>query len=223
MSKPLKLDGQKFGKLTVIRRVGSDSHGQSLWECKCECGNIIITRGNSLRQNMSKSCGCTRKKSLREAKSKHGMYNTRLFSIWNGMKFRCHNPNHKDYKDYMGKGVTICEEWDNDFLSFYNWAMANGYKDNLSIDRIDVNGNYEPSNCRWADDYIQANNRTNNRFVTYHGETDTITNMCKKLNVNLKTIYGRVQKCHYSFEDAIDKFDNTPPYREYKYKKKKAI
>lgn len=216
--KPLELTNQKFGKLLVLNRESNNKSGNTMWKCLCDCGNIIITSGHCLKNGYSKSCGCTRNEKIKYINYKHGKSSSRLFTIWQGMCFRCTNPKFKDYESYKGKGICICDEWKDNFQAFYDWSINNGYKENLSIDRINVNGNYEPNNCRWVNNYIQANNRTNNHHVTYHDETDTFTNMCRKLNVNVKTIYGRMKNNRRSFEQAVDEFEFTPPFKEYNEK-----
>lgn len=122
---------------------------------------------------------------------KHGKKGTKLYNTWLHMKTRCYNKNYNRYDDYGGRGITICDEWINDFKAFYDWSMSNGYKDNLTIDRIDVNGNYEPDNCRWADRKTQANNRRNNVYLTYNGKTKTISQWSRELNIPENTIRSR--------------------------------
>lgn len=194
--------GQKFGKLTVLelaeKRLYINPQGKKLfkkyYKCKCECGNEITVYQGQLTSGHTKSCGCIT--------LKHGCWKSRLYNIWRGMLKRCYLATNKDYNRYGGRGITICEEWKNDFKTFYAWAMANGYKDDLSIDRINVNGNYQPDNCRWLTNKQQANNKRNNKLITYNGETHNITEWANILCIPRYLIYYRL-KANWSIEKAL--------------------
>lgn len=167
MRKLIDLTGQRFGRLLVIRRVECEKHGEAKWLCQCDCGNETAVFGYLLRSGKTSSCGCSKhdetfRNKKKEQSTVHGGCGTRLYRIWIGMKNRCYNPNAAKYKDYGGRGITICAEWKNDFPAFRDWALSHGYTDALSIDRIDVDGNYEPSNCRWATAKEQRHNRRDN-------------------------------------------------------------
>lgn len=173
--KYIDLTGLTFGRLKVIN-LDHKTHYKwgtiIYWKCKCSCGNEKIIRGLDLKNGKTKSCGCILKEKREANKgskeqpkkhlignTKHGLHHTRIYKIWQGLKKRCYNKNYRDYKYYGGKGVIVCDEWLNDVKVFYNWAINNGYKENLSIDRISSDGNYSPENCRWADSHIQGINQ----------------------------------------------------------------
>ena len=148
--------GQKFGRLTVIDTTDQRTpNGNMVWQCLCDCGKFFLVDSSRLRTGNTKSCGCLHPDRI----TKHNKSYSRLYRIWSGMKYRCNNPNAAKYRIYGARGITVCKEWTDNFQSFYDWAMSNGYADNLTIDRINNSGNYEPANCRWVDSVVQNNNR----------------------------------------------------------------
>lgn len=206
------LTGKRFGRLTVTSRAENTKSGQTRWNCHCDCGNEKMIMGSSLRKGMTTSCGCYRKENLLKCSVKHGKKSTRLYTVWQDMKMRCINPNNEAYKNYGGRGITVCKEWF-DFENFYTWAMSSGYDENAefgkcTLDRIDVNGNYEPDNCRWVNMKSQANNMRKNVNLKYNGEMKTLREWCETLNLSYNTIYGRLMKgwdTRKAFETPIRK------------------
>lgn len=162
MSKINDLTGKKFGRLTVIKYYGSNKHGRALWLCQCDCGNTKIVLGNSLNSKLTLSCGCYNKEIIKKCNSKHNMAYSKLYKVWQGMKTRCYNKNFMYYCNYGGRGITICDEWKSNFSNFYEWSINNGYEEGLTIDRINNDGNYEPSNCRWV---TRAEQNRNKRYT----------------------------------------------------------
>lgn len=188
---PLKLEGKRFGRLVVLKRADNTKKGQTYWLCKCDCGNTKIVRGTHLQAGKIKSCGCLSIEKIKQRATTHNLSKTRLYHIYLGIKARCYNPKSESYRIYGGRGIIMCEEWKNDFLSFYNWAISNGHREDLTIDRIDVNGNYEPNNCRWATPKEQSNNTRRCIYVTYNNETHTITEWSRILNIYNETLRRR--------------------------------
>lgn len=158
--KLVDLTGKKFGEWEV-----HEYSGGGMWLCRCSCGTMRNVNGGNLRQGKSTNCGCIKGKGENNPYYKHGKRHTRLWSIWQNMKSRCYNTKVKSYQDYGGRGVYVCGEWKNDFEAFYTWAMNNGYADNLTIDRINNEKGYEPSNCRWVTRKEQNYNRRKRRWA----------------------------------------------------------
>jgi hypothetical protein len=197
MTRVINLIGKTFGRLTVIERGNNDNSGSSKWICKCECGNIKEIVGTVLRDGRSNSCGCLHKESISNMMSTHRLTNTSLYRVFRSMKERCSNPNCESYHYYGGRGINVCNEWRNDFLSFHKWAYENGYKKDLSIDRIDNNGNYCPENCKWSTSKEQANNKRNNILISYEGNLVSITEASRLSGIAHSTLNSRViNKCN---------------------------
>lgn len=181
-------EGKEYGKLTVGKRIGTKSQSP-LWECSCECGNITTATTRDLTTGHKQSCGCIGSSNHFYI---HNGRRTRLYGIWKGMRQRCYNPNNHAYHRYGGRGITVCDEWNNDFVTFRDWALANGYSDNLSIDRKDNNGNYDPSNCRWATQKEQMNNVSYNRKVEWNGEEHTVAEWAEITGLSQGVIAARL-------------------------------
>lgn len=195
----------KYGRLTItgnyeLRKASKNNI--AYFECICDCGNIIWARGSNIRYGSTRSCGCRVGQ-----KYKHNSSKTRLYRIWNNMRSRCNAPKIASYKNYGARGIKVCDEWDNvndGFHNFQKWALSNGYFDNLTLDRIDVNGNYEPSNCRWVTQYEQSRNKRTNRFLEVNGAKKIITDVAKEHGINVKTLQDRLDR-GYSLKEALEK------------------
>jgi len=199
MDKVYNLEGKRFNKLVVLNRIENDKYGNARWLCKCDCGNKAKVLGSHLRSNHTKSCGCLQKESFKNIihKSKHNMINTRIYRIWIGMKNRTNEKSklkEKYYKNYSGRNIGMCKEWKKDFITFYKWSIENGYNDKLTIDRIDVNDNYEPNNCRWITMEEQQNNKRNNKIIEYKGEKHTLSEWNKILNYTNGLLKNRLNR-----------------------------
>lgn len=191
----INLMGLSFGRLTVIDRVENDKDGNSRWLCKCECGKQKVILGRSLRKGATKSCGCllseASKKRMSALLTKHGMAGSKLYRVYSAMRERCEKPSSPEYHRYGGRGITVCEEWKKSRASFFEWAVQNGYKEGLQIDRINNDGNYEPSNCRWVTNIENCNNTSRNIFLEYNGERHTLSEWARIRSIPVSTLYTR--------------------------------
>ena len=210
------LTGQKFNRLTVVKRVENDKYNHIMYLCKCDCGNTKIVRGSHLKAGFIQSCGCLNIEKIIERSVKHKKCYSRLYHIWTGMRSRCYKQYDNRYKNYGGRGITVCDEW-KEFQPFYNWAMDNGYDEKAKrgeymIDRIDVNGNYCPENCRWSNAFEQANNTTKTIHIEYNGKNYTLSELSKMVNISRQTLWSRLYVCKWSIEKTL----NTPIKRRIK-------
>jgi hypothetical protein len=205
------LTGQTFGRLTVLHRVKSSVKG-SEYLCQCSCGNQKIIKRSCLVTGGTKSCGCFGREvhsaTMKNTFTKHGLSGKykKLYHAWRSMIDRCYNDSNKRYKNYGERDIIVCEEWKNSPLNFCNWAVENGYKDGLSIERKDINGNYEPDNCCWIPVGEQALNRTNTRMITINGITHSIPEWAKLYGVKSEIIRQRLTR-GYEGEDLFSPFD----------------
>ena len=201
------LTGQRFGRLEVVKldhkqqkinKNGVKTGSVYYWLCKCDCGNFKIIRASYLTNHLTQSCGCLKRETISKIAKVtgkvHGQSNSRIYRIYKHMVNRCYLKTSADYKNYGERGIKVCCEWKNDFKVFYDWAMSNGYADNLTIDRIDVNGNYEPSNCRWVTKEIQNKNTRRNINITYNGKTHNVREWSKIIGISAFTLYDRLNR-----------------------------
>lgn len=187
----LQIQGQKFGRLTVIKFHSIDPiRKESQWLCRCECGNEVVVKGYKLTSGHTKSCGCLNRERTIQTSTTHGLSNEKLYFVWKAMIARCENEEHPNYKDYGGRGISVCEEW-YDVKNFIDWAKRNGYKEGLELDRIDNDGDYEPSNCRFTTRKKQNRNTRRNIYVTIDGETKTLSEWAEIYNLKVNTLQYR--------------------------------
>lgn len=198
------LTGKRFGRL-VVKHFAYMRHSTSYWNCLCDCGKQHVVCGTSLTRGSTKSCGCFHDEKAKERATKHGYAHSKIYYVWQAMIKRCQNPKDKSYINYGGRGITVCAEWQN-FMCFYKWAKTHGYKDGKSIDRVDNNMGYSPTNCRWATRKQQNNNTRKTHKITYKNTTKTLTDWCKELGLNHNTIYARI----YCYKWPIEKALTTP-------------
>lgn len=205
------LIGRTFGRLTVLCRaedyVYPNGRHRTRWHCECACGNTVDVEASNLKRGNSKSCGCYDLE-LKHNRIKHGGRHERLYGVWTNIKNRCNNVASEDYQDYGGRGIKICDEWNDSYETFRSWAIKSGYNDEAAksectIDRIDVNGNYEPDNCRWVNAKKQANNRRNTLTYTAFGETHSLSEWSDITGVKYHTLFARVNRLGWPLEKAL--------------------
>jgi len=209
----IDLTGEKYGKLAIIERTDSRGDG-GYWKCLCDCGKTVESaRTRDLRSGNTTSCGCTRGVKLRT----HGLRAHPLYQVWKGVKGRVNNPKNKCYNIYGGRGITICNEWLNNFKSFYDWCLENGYEKGLQLDRIDNDGNYNPTNCRIVEPKVNVRNRRNTVTVNYKGVDIPLAQLADDVDVKLNILYSRIIMKGMDIDEAIEK-----PVKQYKPRSKKC-
>lgn len=201
------LTGQRFGRLVALYRIESKTlpcgQKQSIWMCKCDCGNIKSYTLPNLTSGVTRSCGCYNAEKIHGSYPIHGQSRTLLYDTYYSMRKRCYLPSNASYKHYGGRGIKVCDEWLNDYMCFYNWALNNGYKEGLSLDRIDCNGDYEPQNCRWVTMKVQQNNKRNNVKYEYEGELKTLSELADEFGLKYTTLRRRVKDYGWDLETAL--------------------
>lgn len=224
---PNKIDitGQSFGRLTVIKECEERRNGKLFWHCKCECGNYTDVVSQHLRNESTRSCGCLFTDELTKRLTTHGLTKRGAkkpseYNVWSGMLSRCSNVKEDRYKDYGGRGITVCERWLNSFENFLA-DMGNRPSLDHSIDRIDVNGNYEPTNCRWATEFQQSRNRRNNIIIEFKGDKLIISDWGRKLNCSSASIRHMLKT--FSFTDIYNFYTNRNGFRTIKMWKRKTV
>ena len=186
------LTGKVFGRLTVIEFSHNGSNWSVYWKCRCSCGAYIVVRNNNLLSGNTKSCGCQKLDSSRAMCTVHNLRRHPLYNVWAAIKQRCNNPQDKNFHYYGGRGIKLCDAWNNSFVDFYNWAIGNGYQKGLTVDRINNDGNYEPANCRLVYVIDQHNNTRSNRYLTYMGRTLTMAQWARELGIDYRRLQSRI-------------------------------
>lgn len=187
------LAGKKFGRLKVLKKDGKEN-GNQMYLCECECGNLVRVYHTNLTRGLTRSCGCLQREEASRRFTTHGMRKTRLYNVYANMLSRCNNPNNTRYNSYGGRGVRICAEWRSNFEPFKNWALSNGYEDNLTLDRIDVDGDYCPENCRWVTMKKQSNNQRKTIWVEICGQKKSLKEWTTYMGWKYGTYSARYRK-----------------------------
>jgi len=213
----IDLTGHKYGRLTVLEMAPRVKGKGVEWVCRCDCGKEAVVLSNSLRRGNTKSCGCLFTEMLVKRNTKHGHARrdnkTRLYGIWVRMRQRCSDSNSSDYERYGGRGIKVCDEW-NDFGNFHDWAHANGYKKHLTIERINNDGDYEPTNCKWVAPEKQARNKRNNRFIEFRGQKKTLAEWSEITGIDSSLLRYRLKR--WSVEEALTTGIREDRYEDYK-------
>lgn len=203
-----KYINQKYGRLTVLELDRVGKHYSRFYLCRCDCGTEKVINVYTLTSGNTVSCGCHRRENAQRKDNKHrthGNSKSKLYSVWHGMKNRCHNTNASDYADYGGRGITVCPEWRGSFESFQKWALSNGFKPDLTIERVDTNKGYSPDNCTWATSKEQARNRRSSQWHTINGETKLFSEWCEEYGISRSTVYNRMKRNNLTFQQALFK------------------
>lgn len=215
MPRRIDLTGQRFGYLTVQFRIRRSQCSKVYWSCSCDCGNTVEVRSYDLTSGHTQSCGCLRSKNLSDGiRYKHGLSFSHLYRVWASMISRTSNPNDKDYMNYGNRGIKVCVEWMNSFETFYAWAISHGYQEGLTIDRIDVNGNYYPENCRFVTRQVQANNKRETIRIIYGNISMTVSEAAKQYNIPRPILADRLRR-GWTIQEAIE----LPPHAHRKKRK----
>ena len=202
INKSKDITGKRFGRLIALFKTENNKRNKAMWVCSCDCGKYVIEQASTLLYGKVNSCGCLQKEWYANRSEqtgekshlyKHGMCHTRINSIYRKIKQRCLNKNDSAYNHYGGRGIKICKEWEDSFEAFCDWSFRNGYAKNLTIDRIDNDGDYSPDNCRWVDMKTQQNNRGNNTIIEINGIRKTVAEWCDEYETNYKLAYKRIR------------------------------
>ena len=225
MPKMVDHTGKRYGRLLVIGHSHKNNHKEHVWECLCDCGNITSVRRGGLTSGDTRSCGCLKSEVTKKRMTKHGMRKTKIYHVWLAMKGRTTNANKSDYQRYGGRGISVCKEWFNHFIVFNTWAIGNGYKEGLEIDRINNDGNYCPDNCRWVTHVENSRNRHDVKLSMGKAKKirvsisngESVAQIARKYNVGWSAI-DRVKRGETWADDDVLFFDNLSETEQAEYR-----
>lgn len=203
MAELIDISGMEFERCVALKHVSGGRCGAK-YLFRCECGKQFVARSNDVRKGRVKSCGCVNRREVKEKTTKHGFYKHPIYQAWSHIKQRCYNPNCKEYEHYGGRGITMCDDWLNNPVEFINWSFDNGWEKGLTIDRIDNDKGYYPDNCRWVSMEVQENNKSDNHYYLYNGESKTLSQIARENNVSRNSLYYRVNVKNMSIEKALE-------------------